>query len=58
MLDNILRVLTQAPYPKDQANLANGLYVLSTYTQLNPGSCSVTVVVRNGISKAIHMASS
>ena len=41
MLDRTLRVITQAPYPEDQANLPNGLYVLSTYTQLNPGSCNI-----------------
>ena len=57
MLDHTLRVITQAPYPEDQASLPNGLYVLSTYTQLNPGSHSVAVVVQNGTSKAIHMAS-
>ena len=37
---------------------AFGTYVLSTYMQLNPGSRSVAVVIRNGTSKAIHMASS
>ena len=45
MLDCTLQVITQAPYPEDQANLPNGLYVLSTYTQLNLGSHSVVVVV-------------
>ena len=57
MLDCTLRVITQAPYPEDQANLPNGLYVLSTYTQLNLGSHSVVVVVWNRTSKAIHLAS-
>ena len=56
MLDHTLRVITQAPYTEDQANLPNGLHVLSTYTQLNPCSHSVAVVVWNGTSKAIHMA--
>ena len=56
MLDHTLWVIMQAPYPEDQANLPNRLYVLSTYTQLNPGSHSVAVVMRNGTSKAIHMA--
>ena len=57
MLDSTLRIITQAPYPEDQANLPNRLYVLSTYMQLNRGSRSVAVAVRNGTSKAIHMAS-
>ena len=55
MLDHTLRVITQAPYPEDQANLPNRLYMLSTYTQLNPGSHSVAVVICNGTSCAIHM---
>ena len=55
MLDHTLQVITQALYPEDQANLPNGLYVLSTYTQLNPGSCSIAVFIHNGTSHAIHM---
>ena len=54
-LDRTLWVITQAPYPEDQANLPNGLYVLSTYTQLNPGSRRVAVVICNGTSHAIRM---
>ena len=57
MLDHVLRVITQAPYPEDEANLPNGLYVLSTYTQLNPRCRDVAIVVRNGTSRPIHMAS-
>ena len=57
MLDHVLRVITQAPYPEDEANLPNGLYVLSTYTQLDPRSHDVAVVVRNGMSRPIHMVS-
>ena len=56
MLDHVLRIITQAPYPEDQANLPNGLYVLSTYTQLNPRCRDVAIVVRNGTSRPIHMA--
>ena len=55
MLDRTLRVITQAPYPKDQVNLPNGLFVLSTYTQLNPGSRKVAVVVQNRMSRTIRM---
>ena len=57
MLDHVLHVITQAPYPEDEANLPNGLYVLSTYTQLNPRCHDVAVVVRNGMSRLIHIAS-
>ena len=57
MLDHVLRIITQAPYPEDEANLPNGLYVLSTYTQLNPRCREVAVIVRNGTSRPIHMAS-
>ena len=46
MLDHVLRVITQAPYPED--DLPNGLYVLSTYTQLNPCCREVAIVVQNG----------
>ena len=58
MLDHRLRVITHALYPGDQANLPNGLYVLSTYTQLNPGSRNVAVVIWNETSRVIHMAGS
>ena len=44
-----------SPYPEDQANLPNGLYMLSTYTQLNPGSHNIAVVVCNGTSRMIRM---
>ena len=55
MLDCTLRVITQAPYPEDQAKLPNGFYVLSTYTQLILGSCNIAVVIQNGTSCAICM---
>ena len=48
MLDCTLQVITQALYPGDQANLPNSLYVLSIYTQLNPSSRNVAVVICNG----------
>ena len=56
MLDCTLWVITQAPYPEDQVNLPNGLFVLSTYTQLNPGSHKVVVVIWNGMSQVICMS--
>ena len=57
MLDHVLQVIMQAPYPEDAANLLNGLYVLSTYTQLNPHCHDVAIIARNGTSRPIHMAS-
>ena len=55
MMGHKLRVMTQAPYPEDDANLPLGLYVLRTYTELKDGSRNVTLVVRNGTARPIHM---
>ena len=55
MMDQKLRVLTQATYPEDGANLPNGLYVLGTYMELKPGSHNVSIVVQNSTAKDIHM---
>ena len=54
--DQRLNVLTQAPYPDDQAGLPNGVYITRTYTDLEPGSRRVAVVVRNMTSRPIHLA--
>ena len=51
-----LHVLTQAPYPNDRAGLPNGVYITRTYTDLEPGSHRVAVVVRNMTSRPIHLA--
>ena len=51
-----LHVLTQAPYPDDRAGLPNGVYITRTYTELEPGSQRVAVVVRNMTSQPIHLA--
>ena len=56
MLGNRLRVMTQAPNPEDDAKLQNGLHVLQVYTELKNGSRNVTLVVRNGTSRAIHVS--
>ena len=50
MLTCTLWVITQAPYPEDQVNLPNRLFMLSMYTQLNLGSCKVAIVIQNGTS--------
>ena len=56
MMGQKLRVMTQAPYPEDKANLPNGLYVLRTYTELKNGTRSVSLVVRNGTARPIRMS--
>ena len=49
-------MLIQAPYPENGANLPNGLYILDTYTELEPGSHNMSVFIHNGTAKAIHMS--
>ena len=55
MMGHCLRVMTQAPYPDDDANLPVGLYVLQTYSKLHDGSRMAHVVVQNGTSCPIHL---
>ena len=50
-----LHVMTHTPYPEDKSSLANGIYVLKTYTELKDGSRNVSVVVRNLTSRTIHL---
>ena len=53
-----LHVMTHAPYPEDKSSLPNGVYVLKIYTELKDGSQNVSMVLRNLISKTIHLAPS
>ena len=55
MMGNQLNVMTQAPYPKDKADLPNGLYVMRTYTQLKDGSRTVSLILRNLTARPIHL---
>ena len=55
MMGHRLRVMSQVPYPDDDANLPVGLYVLRTYTELHDGSRMAHVVLRNGTSHPIHI---
>ena len=48
--------MTQAPYPKDKADLPNGLYVMRMYTELKDGSRSVSVMLQNLTTQPIHLA--
>ena len=56
MMGYKLHVMTQAPYPEDQANLPNGVYVVKTYTELRDGSRNVSVVLHNLMGKPVHLA--
>ena len=56
MMGHRLNVMMQARYPDDKADLPNGLYVMRTYTELNDGSRSVSVMLQNLIAQPIHLA--
>ena len=43
-----LNVMTQAPYSEDEANLPIGQYVLRMHCDMDPGSRTVHLVLRNG----------
>ena len=55
MMGHCLRVMTQAPYPDDDANLPVGLYILQTYTELHDGSRTAHIVLQNGTIRPIHL---
>ena len=48
-----LHVMTQAPYPEDEANLPIGLYVLCNYCEMKDSSRLVYLVLSNGTSRPI-----
>ena len=52
-----LKVITQAPYLEDDANLPNRLHVLGVYTKQKDGSRNVAIIVRNGTAEPIHVVS-
>ena len=56
MTDTKLNVMTQAPYAEDEANLPVGLYVMRNRVEMNPGSRTVHLVLRNGTSRPIKMS--
>ena len=55
MTDHRLNVMTQAPYPDDMVALQNGIYITRVYTDMKPGSCQVSVIIRNMTSRPIHL---
>ena len=56
MTDTKLNVMTQAPYAEDEANLPVCLYVMRNHIEMNPGSWTVHLVLRNGTSRPIKMS--
>ena len=51
-----LHVMTQAPYAEDEANLPVGLYVLRMYSDMDPGSRTVHLALRNGTARPIKLS--
>ena len=51
-----LHVMTQVPYPEDEANLPVGLYVLRNYCEMKDSSRLVYLVLRNGTSWPICLS--
>ena len=47
--------MIQPPYSEDKMNLPVGLYVQRVYTELKEGSQNVSMVLRNGMGKPIHL---
>ena len=51
-----LNVMTQAPYAEDEANLPVSLYVLRMRCDMDPGSRTVHLALRNGTSRPIKLS--
>ena len=56
MMGNRLKIMTQAPYPEDKADLPNGLYIMRTYMELKDGSWNVSLMLRNLTTRPIYLA--
>ena len=50
-----LNIMVQPLYPEDKAKLPLGLYVQRVYTELKDGSRNVSMVLRNGTGKPMHL---
>ena len=55
MKGHYLNIMVQLPYPEDKAKLPVGLYVQRVYTKLKDGSGNVSMVLRNGTGKHMHL---
>ena len=51
-----LNVMVQPLYPEDKAKLPVGLYIQRVYTEMKDGSQNVSMVLRNGTGKPMHLA--
>ena len=51
-----LNAMIQAPYAEDEANLPVGLYVLRMCCDMDPGSRTVHLALRNGTSRPIKLS--
>ena len=51
-----LHIMTQVPYPEDEANLSVGLYVLRNYCKMKDSSWSIYLVLWDGTSQPIHLS--
>ena len=56
ILDHRLNVMVQPPYLEDHAKLPVGLYVQRVYTELHKEMQGLSMVLRNGTGKPIHLA--
>ena len=56
MKGHCLNVMVQPPYPEDKAKLPVGLYVQQVYTEMKDGSQNISMVLRNGTGKPMHLA--
>ena len=56
MMGHRLNVMVQPPYFEDDANLPVSLYVQRVYTELENGSRSLPLILRNGTSKPIQLS--
>ena len=50
-----LNVMVQPPYPEDKAKLPVGLYIQQVYTKMKDGSQNISMVLRNGTGKPMHL---
>ena len=55
MKDHHLNVMVQPQYPEDKAKLPVGLYIQQVYTKMKDGSQNISMVLRNGTGKTMHL---
>ena len=56
MMGHRLNVMIQLPYLEDKAKLPVRLYVQKVYTELKDGSRGLSMVLRNGTDKPMHLS--